>query len=125
MRADVADALDGDVQALQVRLAEDVLGDGLDAAAHAERGERRRIARAALVDRRAEDVLGRGADDVHVGDAGARVFGGDVAAAEVVDEVAEGREQRGALVGGHVARSAGAMMTALPPPCGRRASAAL
>ena len=103
VRADVADALNGDVQPLQVRLAEDVIGDRLDAATAAERGKRRRIARSALFNRGAEDVLGGGAHDVHVRRRRSRVFGRDVAAAEVVDEAAERAEERGALVGGPLA----------------------
>ena len=42
-------------------------------------------------------VLGQRADDLHVLEAGAAVLGGDVVAAEVLDEAAERAEQRDAI----------------------------
>src|SRR5262249_38664866 len=76
--ADVTDALHRDGHAFQVGLAELELHARLDAATHAERGERRRIAGAAVRRIDAGDVLGHGANDLHVLEAGAAVLGGDV-----------------------------------------------
>ena len=67
-----------------------------------------------------------GAHDVHVGRRRARVLGRDVAAAEVIDEAAEGAEQRGALVGGPLGEiggrhddglAAAVRQVARSPPC--------
>jgi hypothetical protein len=77
------------VQALEVRATEHDLDRGLDAAAHAQGRERRRIARAAQALGHAQDVLGHAADDVHVGGRGARVLAGDVATAQAIDEATE------------------------------------
>ena len=69
----------------------------LDAAADAQRRERRRIARAAVRRIDARDPLGHRADDLHVLEPGAAVLGGDVVAAQVVDEPAERAEERDAV----------------------------
>jgi hypothetical protein len=45
----------------------------------------------------AGDVLGDGADELHVLEPGARVLGGDVVPAEVVDEARERQEDGGAI----------------------------
>ena len=95
--ADVTDALHGDVHALEIVLAELELHGRFDAATHAERGERRRIARAAMRWIDARHVLGLRADDLHVLEAGAAVLGGDVVTAHVLDEATERAEERDAI----------------------------
>ena len=73
---------------------QDYLGDRLDAAAAAKRGERRRIARAG---RGAEHVRGDGAHDVHVLGRGPRVLAGQVGAVQLINEAAERLEVGGAV----------------------------
>ncbi len=72
-----------------------MLGAGLDAAVHAERRHRRRIARLA---HQARDVRCLGADELHVGRAGAHVLGRDVAAAQRLHVTAVRAENRLAVL---------------------------
>src|SRR5262249_53988981 len=90
-----------------------------DPATHAERGERRRIAGAAMRDVDARDVLRDLADHLHVFEAGSAVFRGDVVAAEGVDETAERPEERDAI---EVLRGADehALAAAVRETCERR-----
>src|SRR5690606_14433738 len=83
--------------ALQRVAPEGELDARLDASPHAERGERRRVAAAAVGGIDAGDVAGHAADHLHVLDRGAAVLGGDVVAAQVLDELPEGAEQGGAV----------------------------
>ena len=108
------------VRPASVGVAPQVLGAGPHALEHAERREHRRVARAAVLGRAPGREPGGPRDDVHVGDVGADVAGGDVAAAEALDEAAVGQQQRLGLV-----RAGSPMMTALPPPWSRPASAFL
>src|SRR5690606_13099861 len=92
--ADLADAFDADAPALQVRGAPRVLGARPHALVHAEGGELGGVARAALLAGPSRGEGGLPGDDVHVGDVGPDVAGGDVAAAERLDETPVGTEQR-------------------------------
>ncbi|MCY1533494.1 hypothetical protein D9M68_688230 [compost metagenome] len=106
--AHLADALDGHAQAGEVVAAEAVLHRHADTDEGAIGGRRRRVAIAGAA---AQGFAGAGAGhvaaalghDAHFGDAGAGVGGGDVAAAQAVDEIAHGLEQRLALVAMRVA----------------------
>ena len=74
----------------------------------------------AAFDRKPGDERRLPADLDHVGDAHADVFGGDVAAAQIVDRLAEACSISGVLV-----RFSSARITALPPPSGSPAMAFL
>ena len=95
--ADVTDPLHRDVHPFEGIPLQLELHARLDAAAHSESRERRRIARPAVLRVDAGDVLRHGAEHFHVLEAGAAVLGGDVVAAEVVDEAAERAEHRDAI----------------------------
>ena len=84
-----------DVQPVDAVLAERALHRGLDAEEHAERRVRPGIAADAGLSSggRPATNLRLAADLDHVGDAHADVLGGDVAAAELVDRLAERGEQ--------------------------------
>ena len=92
-----------DGPALEGGLAPQVLGGGALALEDAEGGEHGGVAGAAVGLGAAGGEAGRLADDVHVGDVGAHVAGGDVAAAEGLDEPAVGAQQVRGLVGRRVA----------------------
>ena len=77
--ADLADALDDDVPAGQVVLVPQLLGHRLHALQHPVGGVDRGVAAAAVGGRAAGDEPGLQRDDVHVGDVGPDVLGGDVA----------------------------------------------
>ena len=105
---DLADALDGHAQALEVVAAEAVTHRRADADEHPVGGGWRGIAVAAaavegLALTGAGHVAGALGHDLHLGHAGAGVGRGDVAPAELVDEVAHGLEQRLALAAARVA----------------------
>jgi hypothetical protein len=87
--ADMADALDGDVDPAERRLLQLERDARLDAPADPERGEGRGIPRAAVGHVHPRDVLRHGPDDLHVLEAGPAVLGGDVVAAEILHEAAE------------------------------------
>ena len=101
--AHLADAGDGDPAPGQGRLAPHVLGRRAHALEDAVGGEHRGVAGTAALGRAAGGPAGGLADDVHVGDVGADVAGGDVAAAERLDEAAVGAQQLGRLVAPRVA----------------------
>ena len=84
VHADVADALNRDVHAGQIGAPQELVRDRLDAAEDALRRERRRIARAALAERRAQDMRRQLPHHIHVGRRRARVLGRQVPPAEVV-----------------------------------------
>ncbi len=104
-----------------VFVAELDLQRGHEALQGAVGGERRGIAGAAVDLVHAGDELGLAEHVFHVVDVDADVLGGDVAAAERIDEAAEGAEQRLGLVLGRIAdddRLAAAEVQARPrPPC--------
>src|SRR5690606_38140779 len=83
--ADVTEPLYCDGDTLEVVRAELVLRGGLDAAEHTPRRDRRRVAETAG---QAGDVARLHLDVAHVLDARAHVLGGDVAAAQRLDEAA-------------------------------------
>ncbi|MNC28277.1 hypothetical protein D3C75_764760 [compost metagenome] len=112
--ADVAEALHGDAQALEVGAAQTRLGSGADAGEHAEGGVRRRVAALGGTG----DVAGVAGDAVHVGAGGAAVHRGDVAAAELVDETTEGLEQR--LAAGQLRRADDHRLAAAEGQAGQR-----
>ena len=118
---DLADAGDADGAALEGRLAPQVLGAGALALEDAVGGEHRGVAGAAVGLRAAGGEAGRLAHDVHVGDVGAHVARRDVAAAEATRR--SGRRRAAARASCRVAGSP--MMTALPPPRSRPATAFL
>ena len=91
--ADLADALDHDVAAGQVVLVPELLGHRLHALQDPVGGVDRGVAAAAVGRRAAGDEPGLQRDGVHVGDVGPDVLGGDVAAAEALDEAAVGAQQ--------------------------------
>ena len=93
----MAHALDRDLDPVERMLAQGELHARLDAAPDPEGGVGRGIARAAMRGIDAGDVAGHAADHLHVLDRGAAVLGGDVVAAQVVDELTERAEQRGAI----------------------------
>src|SRR3954465_12012309 len=90
----MAAALDRDRLALERIGAVALPGTRLDAAIHAERGHRRRIAR--LADQPG-DVIGLGLDELHVAHGRADVLGSDIAAAERLHVPAVRAEDRLAI----------------------------
>jgi hypothetical protein len=92
--ADLADALDDHVAAGQVGVLPQLLGHRPHAQQHAVGGVDGRVAAAAVADRPAGHEAGLHGDHVHVGAVGADVLGGDVAAAEALDEAAVRAQQR-------------------------------
>ena len=92
-RRDAAGALDGDVQPFDAVLAERALDRRLDPQERTQRGVRSRVASNTTFVRKTGDIFGLAADLDHVGDAHADVLGGDVAAAQTVDRLAERGEQ--------------------------------
>ncbi len=96
--ADLADARDADPAAAQRGVAPQVLRAGTHALVDAEGGEHRGVAGAAVLGGAAGHPAGGARDHVHVLDVGADVAGGDVAAAEGVDEAAVGLQQGLGLV---------------------------
>ena len=100
---DLAHALDADGPAAQAGAAPGVLGRRPHAVHDAERGQHRRIARAAVRGGPAGHVAAFPGDDVHVLAARADVTRGDVAAAERGDEAAVGAQQRLGLDPGGIA----------------------
>ncbi len=112
---DVARALHGHADAGHV-VAEPGLGQGgAHAAEDAPRRHRRRVARAAPLDRQAGDVIGLERDDLGVGGARADVLGRQVAAAERVDEPAQRPEQEMRLVRARVAQDDGLAAAQVEP----------
>ncbi len=93
-RAHLADALDPDPPALQAGAAPGVLGRRPHALEYAERGQHRRIARAAVRHGATGHVTALPRDDVHVLAVRADVTRRDVAPAEGLDEPAVGAQQR-------------------------------
>src|SRR5205807_3039365 len=94
---DMPDALNCDVHAFQVILAELELHARLDPAADAKRSEGRGITGATMRRIDTTDMLGLRPDDLHVLEAGAAVLGRDVVAAQVFDEAAGRATQRDAM----------------------------
>ena len=117
---------DGDRAPVEVERAPDALAGDADRLLDAERGPRARVAGAAALDGEAGDVGVRSAITVMSGVGGPDVLGGPVAPVEDVDGVAEvqqrGAPRRSPASGGS---PSGRMITPLPPPCGRSATAAL
>ncbi len=98
----MAQALDGDLDAVEIATAQRRLDGRLDADADTARGERRRItARFALTAGNAGDVLRLGGDDFHIGDRHADVLGGDILPTQAVDGAAERLEDLDAVFRDH------------------------
>ena len=74
-----------------------MLHAGLDAASHTKRGVGRGVSTAAVLRGKARHMARLLAHDFHVFDARARVFGGDVATTEILDEATELGEERRAI----------------------------
>lgn len=91
--ADLADAGDADATSREGGRTPQVLGCGPHALEDPERGEDGGVAGAALLGGATGGEAGRLGDDVHVLHVGAHVARRDVAAAEALDEPAEGTEQ--------------------------------
>ena len=86
-------ALDGDLHAIEVALAQAALGADLDAAEHALGRHRRGIARSRLAFRQTDHVFGGAAHGHHVVRADADVFRRDVGAVQAGHGATEGLEQ--------------------------------
>ena len=92
-----------------------VLGGGAHALEDAVGGQHRGVAAAAVGLRAAVRVAGLAGDDVEVGVVGADVAGGEVPAAQRLDEPAVGAQQRLGLVGARVADDHGLAAAEVEP----------
>ena len=98
MAPDAAEALDRDRDALQIGAAEAEFHGRLDAEVHPERGFGARVAARLPGCSPEAGHVARGPRDArHVGGRRADVLGGDVTAAERLDQPAKGLEELGAL----------------------------
>ena len=116
----------GDAAALEDVLPKSALAGHADRDLAAERGPRARVARAAALGREPGDVRRRLGDRLHVGLGGADVLGGEVGAVERLRRCRRSRAARsGAARPPGRPRPSRSMITPLPPPSGRPATADL
>src|SRR5690606_6342345 len=101
--SDFAHSLDDDLATFQVGSAPQVLGGGFGGGEQAAGRHRGGVARTPLCHRQADGPAGLAADQGHVGGGGADVLGGDVAAAQRIDQLPERPQEALGLVRGGVA----------------------
>lgn len=118
--ADLADTFDTHDAAGEIHGAPDGARGSLHGPVHTPRRQRGAVPGTAGTLAAGDDVPGRRPHDVHVLGRRADVTGGDVPAAQSLHEFAEGAEQSADF-----SFAGSPMMTALPPPSARPATAAL